>query len=80
MKKGLNTESDNSKSFFPNVSSHKAKSVRDTLQALNWEVLPYMAPSDYHLFVSMDHALADQRFGLYEDVKKWFAVKGKYFY
>jgi len=32
----------------------------------------------------MDHALAEQRFGSYEDVKKWldewFAAKGEDFY
>jgi len=36
-----------------------------------------------HLF-AMGHALAEQRFGSYEDVKKWldewFAAKGKNFY
>ena len=38
-----------------------AKQIRDTLEALSWEVLPYAAcspdliPFDYHLFVSMDH-------------------------
>jgi len=46
------------------------------LEALSWEVLPYatyspdLVPSDYHLFASMGHALAEQRFGSYEDVKK----------
>jgi len=45
------------------------------LEALSWEV-PHaayssnLAPSDYHLFASMGHALAEQRFGSYEDVKK----------
>jgi len=51
-----------------NAPSHTAKPVRDTLEALSWEVLPHaayspdLAPSDYHLFASMDHALAEQRF------------------
>jgi len=59
-----------------NAPSHTAKPVRDTLEALSWEVLAHaayssdLAPSDYHLFTSMDHALAEQRFGSYEDVKK----------
>ena len=73
-----------------NAPSHTAKPVRDTLEALSWEVLahaaysPDLAPSDYHLFASMGHALAEQRFGSYEDVKKWldewFAAKGEDFY
>jgi len=46
---------------------------------------PDLTPSDYHLFaVSMDHALVEQHFDSYEDVKKWldkwFAAKGKDFY
>jgi len=62
--------------FYDNAPSHTAKPVRDTLEALSWEVLPYatyspdLVPSDYHLFASMGHALAEQRFGSYEDVKK----------
>jgi len=72
-----------------NAPSHTAKSVRDTLEVFSWEVLPHaayspdLAPSDCHLFVSMDHALAEQCFGSYEDVKKWlewFAAKGEDFY
>jgi len=57
-----------------NAPSHTA--IRDTLEALSWEVLPHvayspdLAPSDYHLFASISHALAEQRFGSYEDVKK----------
>ena len=59
-----------------NAPSHKAKPGRDTLQALSWEVLPHaayspdLAPSDYHLFTSMGHALAEQHFDSYEDLKK----------
>ena len=44
---------------------------------------PDLAPSDNYLFVSMSHALAEQRFGSYEDVKKWldesFTVKRENF-
>ena len=64
--------------------------VRDTSEALSWEVLPRaaylpdLAPSDYHLFASMCEALAEQRFGSYEDVKKWldewFTAKEEDFY
>ena len=60
-----------------------AKPVRDTLEALSWEVLPHaayspdLAPFDYHLFASIRNAVAEQRFGSYEDVKKWFAANGE---
>jgi len=49
-----------------NAPSHTSKPVRDTLEAFSWEVLPHaayspdLAPSDYHLFASMSHALAEQ--------------------
>ena len=32
---------------------------------------PDLAPSDYHLFASMGHALTGQHFGSYEDIRKW---------
>ena len=57
------------------------KPIRDTLDALSWRVLPHaayspdLAPSDYHFFASMTHALAEQRFGSYEDV--WTNTVGR---
>ena len=56
--------------IFPryNAPSHKAKTVQDTLEALNWESLTHaaysqdLAPSDYHLFSSMGHTLKEQHF------------------
>lgn len=73
-----------------NAPSHTARSVRDTLGELNWEVLPHaayspdLAPSDYHLFASMGYALGEQRFDSYENVKNWldnwFAEKSTDFY
>ena len=50
---------------------------RKTIEAFDWEILshaaysPDLAPSDYHLFTSMGHALAQQRFISYENVRKW---------
>lgn len=56
---------------------HVAKPVKTYLETLRWEVLPHppyspdIAPSDYHLFRSMAHGLAEQHFQSYEDTKKW---------
>ena len=55
-----------------NAPSHVAKVVKETLEALNWDVPPHppysrdIAPSDYHLFRSMAHGLAEQHFTSYE--------------
>ena len=57
--------------------THTAKLVKETIKAFGWEILSHaayssdLAPSDYHLFASMEHALAQQRFISYEDVRKW---------
>ncbi|GBP22897.1 Mariner Mos1 transposase [Eumeta japonica] len=54
-----------------------AKLVKIYLETLQWEVLshsphsPDIAPSDFHLFDSMAHGLADQRFHSYEEAKQW---------
>jgi len=58
------------------ASSHTAKLIKEMIEAFGWEILshaysPDLAPSDYHLFASMGHALAQQRFTSYEDVRKW---------
>ena len=60
------------------------------MTTLNWEVLPHppyspdIAPSDYYLFWSMTHGLADQQFCSYEDIEKWLdswiASKDEHFY
>lgn len=60
-----------------NARPHVARVVKDTLLQLEWEVLPHpayspdIAPSDYHLFRSMQHGLADTRFRNAEEVRKW---------
>ena len=73
-----------------NAPAHTSKVVKDTISALRWDVLshppysPDLAPSDYHLFASMGHALAEQRFCSYEEVGKWLdgwmASKNERFY
>jgi len=53
------------------------KVVKTYLETLKWEVLPHppfspdVTPSNYHLFQSMAHGLADQHFRSYEEVKHW---------
>ena len=60
-----------------NAPSHTVKLIKETIEAFGWEILshaaysPDLAPSDYYLFASMGHALAQQRFTSYEDVRKW---------
>lgn len=73
-----------------NAPAHKAKPVQETIKALGWELLPHppyspdLAPSDYHLFSSMGHALAEQQLDSYEEVENWvsdwFASKDEHFY
>ncbi|GFW65912.1 mariner Mos1 transposase [Trichonephila clavipes] len=60
-----------------NAPNPRAKQTKDIVKALGWEpleqaaYLPDLAPSNYHLFASLRHALADQRFFSYENVKSW---------
>lgn len=60
-----------------NARPHVSKSVKTYLESLKWEVLPHppyspdIAPSDYYLFRSMAHGLADQHFQTYADTKNW---------
>ncbi|UYV71187.1 hypothetical protein LAZ67_8002076 [Cordylochernes scorpioides] len=63
-----------------NARPHVAKVVKETLEALQWDVLPHplyspdIAPSDYHMFRSMTHSLAEQHFTSYEEAKNWVNV------
>ena len=60
-----------------NARPHIAKTVRQTLMSLGWEVLrhpaysPDLAPTDYHLFRSMNNALQGVHFQTFEEVQKW---------
>ncbi|GFW08066.1 mariner Mos1 transposase [Trichonephila clavipes] len=60
-----------------NAPNHRAKPTKDIVKALDWEPLahaaysPDLASSDYHLFASLGHALADHCFTSYENVKSW---------
>ena len=60
------------------------------MEEFSWEILSHaayssdLAPSDYYLFASMGHALSDQHFTSYENVRKWmddwFASKEQQFF
>ncbi|KAG5321176.1 MOS1T transposase, partial [Pseudoatta argentina] len=69
-----------------NARPHVAKPVKTYLETLKWEVLPHplyspdIAPSDFHLFPSMAHGLADRRFHFYEEAQKWIASKDMSFF
>jgi len=69
-----------------NAASHTSTMVQNYLETLNYPIplTPDMAPSDYHLFLSVDHALAERHFDSYEDVRKWldewFASKDEEFF
>ncbi|KAG5322885.1 MOS1T transposase, partial [Pseudoatta argentina] len=73
-----------------NARPHVAKPVKTYLETLKWEVLPHplyspdIAPSDFHLFRSMAHGLADWRFHSYEEAQKlidsWIASKDMSFF
>lgn len=60
-----------------NARPHVSKMTQSKLERLNWKVLPHapyspdLAPSDYHLFRSMQHGLKDMRFNNDQDIKKW---------
>ena len=72
-----------------NAPLETVKRVKEAIETFSWEILahaahsPDLAPSDYHLFASLYHALAEQRFTSYENVRewvdKWFDLKDEHF-
>jgi histone-lysine N-methyltransferase SETMAR len=73
-----------------NARPHTAKLTREKIRELGWEVLPHppyspdIAPSDYHLFRSLQSFLNGQRYCNYDEVKNalssFFASKSDKFY
>ncbi|UYV72441.1 SETMAR [Cordylochernes scorpioides] len=60
-----------------NAPAHNATVVKNTIKDLDWELLPHppyspdLAPSDYHLFTSLGHALKSQEFSNSDILRKW---------
>ena len=60
-----------------NARPHVAKPVKKYLDNTGWEILPHppyspdIAPTDYHLFRSMQNALTGIRFTSKEDIENW---------
>ena len=60
-----------------NARPHVAKLVKETLETLGVEVLPHspyspdIAPSDYHLFRSMQSVLKGEKCSSFSDIKNW---------
>lgn len=73
-----------------NAPAHRTKQTRELVESYRWQPLPHpayspdLAPSDFHLFASMGHALSKQHFTSYENVGKWldewFASKKEDFF
>ncbi len=73
-----------------NARPHVAMAAQETIMELDWEVMthpaysPDLAPSDYHLFRSLEHSLREQSFEDVEDLKNhlddFFASKSQSFY
>lgn len=60
-----------------NARPHVSNMTQSKIEELGWKVLPHapyspdLAPTDYHLFRSMQHKLRNEQFKNVEEVKKW---------
>ena len=88
---GLSVLSRSGVSFLhDNARPHVAQQTQAKINELGWELVthppysPDLAPSDYHLFRSLEHSLRGKRFINVDQVKKhlsqYFASKSKSFY
>jgi [histone H3]-lysine36 N-dimethyltransferase SETMAR len=73
-----------------NARPHVAQATKNTIEELGWEVLPHapyspdLAPSDFHLFLSLSNALVEKKFNDETELEswlgKWFDSKNQAFY
>ena len=73
-----------------NSKPHKSKITEETIEDLGWKELPHppyspgLAPSDFHLFRSLQMSLKDKKFEKDDDIKKhivkFFESQDKSFY
>jgi len=62
-----------------NARPHVSKITLERIEELDWEVLPHppyspdIAPSDYHLFRSMEHLLREKIFQNLDEINNWVA-------
>ncbi len=73
-----------------NARPHTARLTQQKIRDLGWEVLPHppyspdLAPSDYHLFRSLQHFLRGKQYGsvqeISQDISRFFTSKPAGFY
>ncbi|KAK6750447.1 hypothetical protein RB195_002430 [Necator americanus] len=70
-------EATSTKFLYDNARPQVAKITLEKIEELGWEVLPHppyspdLAPSEHHLFRSMQHSLAERKFTIREEVQLW---------
>lgn len=54
-----------------NARPHVTEVVKTYMEMLKWEVLPHIAPSDFHFFLSTTHGLSELHFDNFERTRRW---------
>ena len=74
-RQGLDTSK--TKLIHDNARPHIAKLTEKKIDELGWELLPHppyspdLAPSNYHMFRSMQHSLAGKKFENHDEIRIW---------